>query len=314
LWYEIGLPRLARKVGADVVFSLTNYLPLFKRLPSLLLVQHAGHFSPDFQACQRREYPAVTSRIAWKMKTLWVRRSIDNATMVTVQTEALANAISRERNVVNGKIRVIPHGLGLLEAGSPRNFSGGRTWRIGFITKYGVQKNFPTLFRAVASLRDAGHDISLVLTLDPLTPQYHELMDQAKALGIELCIENHGEVDQEQIVGLYDSLDVFAFPSLCESFGFPMVEAMSRGIPLLVADTPGNLEIAGEAALSFDSEDAADLAGKIVCIMSDPMVYSEASLASFERARAFSWRKAAEATLVLLDVFVDGKRGEKHGN
>jgi len=312
MWYEAGLPRLVRKIGADVVFSLTNYLPVFSRLPSLLLVQHAGHFSACFEACQKQEFPGLANRLAWQLKKQWVRRSIDNATMVTVQTEALANAITQERSFLPDTVKVVPHGLGLLEIGRVKTLSKDRPWRVGYITKYGVQKNFLVLFKAIAQLQNAGHDVCLVLTLYPQTQHCPKLMAQVKAVGIEPCIENHGEVEQEQIVDLYDSLDLFVFPSLCESFGFPMLEAMSRGLPLLVSDTPGNLEIVGDTTLSFGANDVDGLAKKIVRVMSDSKVYAEASKGSLKRAQTFSWQKAAHATLALLDEIVAENCGEKY--
>lgn len=313
LWYESGLPKLARRVGADVVFSLTNYLPVLRRLPSLLLVQHAGHFSPYFESCQMREYPKLINRLAWWIKKDWVRRSLDRASLVTIQTEALAQDIALQRNLHRKKIRVIPHGPGLLESGSPKQLRGESPWRIGYITKYGVQKNFTPLFEAVAALRQAGREVCLVLTLDPRIPHVTKLMTQAIGLDIEPWIENHGEVQQVEIGDLYDSLDLFVFPSLCESFGFPMVEALSRGLPLLVADTPGNLEVAGEGSMIFGARDAVGLAEQIVALMTDATRYAAASQASLVRAGDFSWLKAAQATLDLLDEVVDGKGGGKHG-
>lgn len=312
-WYETGLPRLMRRIGADAVFSLTNYLPVTRHLPSLLLVQHAGHFSSYFDACQVREYPRLSQRLAWWMKKGWVRRSLERATLVTVQTQALAQDIAQQQCVERTKIWVIPHGPGLLEVGSPKRLRVNSPWRIGYITKYGVQKNFTPLFEAVASLRQAGRDVCLVLTLDPGTPHVSKLLAQARQLGIEPWIENHGEVEQGGIRDLYDSLDLFVFPSLCESFGFPMLEALSRGLPLLVADTPGNQEIAGEDSLFFGAGDAVGLADKIVALMTDATRYAAASQASLARAGDFSWRKAAQATLDLLVEVVDGKSGGTHG-
>ena len=313
-WYNRTLPKLIRDIRADVLFSQTNYLPDVKiACPTLLLEQHAGHFSPVFDELMQASLSSL-GRWAWRAKKRWVVQSLRRATRITVQTEALAHAIHQEMNLPLGKINVIPHGLGLSVTGSPKKLARDRSWRIGYITKYGVQKNFLTLFRAIATLRETGHDVCLILTLDSQTAHYPKLMAQAEALGIETWIENHGEVDQKQVIDLYDYLDIFAFPSLCESFGLPMVEAMSRGLPLLIADTPGNLEIAGPAALSFGANDAAELASKVISVMSDANVYSQASLASLQRAQTFTWRKAAASTLALLDKIVDENRRGKHGN
>jgi len=96
-WYEWELRRRVRKLGADVLFSLTNYLPhISVAVPGLLLVQHAGHFCPLFKALTEEFYPGFLARLAWALKSRWVRDSIKRATVVTVQTHALARAIIRD--------------------------------------------------------------------------------------------------------------------------------------------------------------------------------------------------------------------------
>ncbi len=115
LWYEIALPRLVRRLRADVLFSQTNYLP--RRAvgcPSLLLEQHAGHFSEDFRQRMERDLGRRPSIWAWRRKDAWVRHSVRMATRVTVQTAALANEIHLQANVPNDRIDVVPHGPGLV--------------------------------------------------------------------------------------------------------------------------------------------------------------------------------------------------------
>src|SRR5262249_19503432 len=141
-------------------------------------------------------------------------------------------------------ITVIPHGPGQVHQAPARDHRrSGDAWRIGYISKYGVQKNFETLFRAARRLSDSGHAITLVLTLDPTYPPVARTLRKAQLLGIGHLIENRGEIRDGKIEELYDSLDIMAFCSLTESFGFPMVESMARGLPIVVADTPENDEI-----------------------------------------------------------------------
>src|SRR6185437_7615159 len=111
-------------------------------------------------------------------------------------------------------------------------------------------------FRAVRSLSEQGRDLRLVLTLGEADPVAAASLAHAKALGVAHLIENHGEVSAGQITAIYDSVDLFVFPSLCESFGMPMVEAMARGLCIVVADTPVNREITGAAGLTFPPGDS----------------------------------------------------------
>ena len=90
LWYETSLLSLASRVGADLLLSLTNYLPLRRMpCPTLLLVQHAGHFSPVFRRLTEDRL-GIAGQAAWRLKGRWVRSSVLVADKVVVQTAALA--------------------------------------------------------------------------------------------------------------------------------------------------------------------------------------------------------------------------------
>lgn len=309
-WYNITLPGLVRRLKADVLFSQTNYLPDRPlACPTLLLEQHAGHFSDAFKQLMEASLSGWPARLAWRGKTRWVHRSVRAASVLTVQTQALATAVCAQAKLPPERIRIIPHGPGLIEpVASPRPWPGRRTWRIGYVTKPGVQKNFGILFQAVAQLRAAGRDLVLVLTLDESDPQAVHSLAQMAAHGIGVWVDNRGDLPTGGVAGVYDTLDLFVFPSLSESFGFPMVEAMTKGLPLLVADTPGNREVAGDAGLVFGVDDPAGLAGQIACLMDDRAVYEARAAASLAHCRFFSWDTAAEATLAALYDLAKGKR------
>jgi glycosyltransferase involved in cell wall biosynthesis len=100
---------------------------------------------------------------------------------------------------------------------------------------------------------------------------------------------------------LYDGLDAFVFPSLCESFGFPLIEAMARGVPVVVARTPSNVEIAGAGALTFPPEDWRALADGVESLMCDPAGYQAQAGRSLAIARGFSWNRAALGTLDAIE-------------
>lgn len=305
-WYERDLAKAARRWRADVVFSVTNYLPRRPLpCPTLLLEQNAGHFSPLFDRLTREANGSRLARFAWERKRRWVRRSVEAATVLTVQTAVLADAVAAATRVPRDAIRVIPHGPGWVEhADQPRPSNGGTPFRIGYVSKWGVQKNFETLFRAVRMLKQECRAVRLVVTLDPAYRPAADLLAWAGRAGVENVIENHGEISTSEIAAIYDSLDVFAFPSSCESFGLPMVEAMARGLAIVIADTPENREVCGGAALAFPPQDAGQLAALLRALMDDKVVRQAAAARSLRRGRAFSWAKAAEETLAALDAAV----------
>jgi ubiquinone/menaquinone biosynthesis C-methylase UbiE len=159
----------------------------------------------------------------------------------------------------------------------------------------------------VKRLLDRGHDIRLVLTLHVDAREYEWVAQDAARAGIESRIENRGDMAQDEIEALYDTLDLFVFPSLCESFGFPMVEAMARGLPIAVADTESNREIAAEGAAYFPPDDADALADRLEAFMRDRGAYEAAAGRSIARISAFSWQAAARGTLECLERIARAK-------
>jgi glycosyltransferase involved in cell wall biosynthesis len=302
-WYERTLPALIRIHQPDVLFSQTNYLPRSGLdCPSLLLIQHAGHFSPEFDRLMLSMQNSRLARFLWRQKRRWVHRSAKTATVLTVQTAALADAISAQIGLPREAIAVIPHGPGVAEHRSPTEpMTKPTTCRIGYITKWGVQKNFRTLFEAARILTSEGRRLTIVLTLDETMPQTRGVMATARSLGVEAFIENHGEVDQDRIVSLYDTLDIFVFPSLCESFGFPMVEAMARGLPIVVAATAENLEVTAGAALSYSPRDSKALSRHLARLIDSEAERTCHASLSLETSRRYSWEKAARQTIDALE-------------
>lgn len=303
-WYEHELPALLRRTDADLLFSQTNYLPA-RRLPcpSLLLVQHAGHFSRMFGSLVDQS-TGLSGRLGWWLKGRWVRSSVRAAQRVTVQTQALAQSIVEDVGIPPEHVVVIPHGSGLATGGernTARTIDPAAPVRIGCISKHGVQKNFRVILQATRHLKSAGLRPVVVLTLPHAAAETKALLEISRSLGVDDCIENHGELEPAQIDTLYRTLHVFVFSSVCESFGFPMVEAMAYGLPLVVSDIESNHDVSGSAGVRFDANDEVGLSRCLERLIRDDAWYEDRSNASFARSAFFSWDDAAADSLAMME-------------
>ena len=115
-------------------------------------------------------------------------------------------------------------------------------------------------------------------------------------------IELPGYVTSEELAGWYARATVFAFPSLDEGFGMPLLEAMAAGVPIVTSNRSALPEVAGDAALLVDPEDKAALADALRQLTSDEGLRNELARRGKERARGFTWEKAARET---WDVYRD---------
>jgi glycosyltransferase involved in cell wall biosynthesis len=112
-----------------------------------------------------------------------------------------------------------------------------------------------------------------------------------------------GYVSDSQLASLYRGSLGFIYPSLGEGFGFPPLEAMASGVPVITSSVTALPEVCGPAALYVDPCDTADLARKIKLLATDESVRSRLSELGLTRAQGFTWERSASETLrVLRDV------------
>jgi glycosyltransferase involved in cell wall biosynthesis len=116
-----------------------------------------------------------------------------------------------------------------------------------------------------------------------------------------------GFVENDALPLLYRAALVFVYPSLFEGFGFPPLEAMACGCPVLCS-TRGSLEeVVGEAAATVDPEDVTALKTQLAALAGDPVLRTKLRVAGLARARRFDWQRTASKT---LDVYAAALEAE----
>lgn len=117
-----------------------------------------------------------------------------------------------------------------------------------------------------------------------------------------------GHVNEPTLRWLYEHARAFVFPSLYEGFGFPPLEAMALGIPVVSSDASCLPEICGDAALYFSARSVPSLTRALVRICTDESLRAELASKGYRRSAQFSWARTAQATLeILLDKNSDGE-------
>src|SRR5579871_590765 len=105
-----------------------------------------------------------------------------------------------------------------------------------------------------------------------------------------------GYVSDQDLETLYQRASVFAFPSLDEGFGMPVLDAMARGVPALTSNVSAMPEVAGDAALLVDPFDSQAIAEGLRNLTENEGLRADLAQKGLERSRAFSWEKAGSAT------------------
>jgi glycosyltransferase involved in cell wall biosynthesis len=123
------------------------------------------------------------------------------------------------------------------------------------------------------------------------------LMKELKILGevpLRRKIQSIGYVPMQYLPVLYKHAEAFLYPSLRESFGLPIIEAMSCRVPVVTSKVAAMPEIAGEAAFLVDPTDPSAIADGIESALQDTPIRQQRIADGLERAHLFSWENAAE--------------------
>ena len=157
------------------------------------------------------------------------------------------------------------------------------------------RKNISGLFNAFAQLNKRYRDslnLVLVCRLLPTEERYlKKLWDNLSLPSKNLVLTNYIPVDE--LVALYDTAELFTFPSFYEGFGLPVLEAMSRGCPVITSNISSLPEICEEAALYADPYNPGDIAQSIEKILEDSNLKNKLIRFGKVQARKFSWDRVA---------------------
>lgn len=162
------------------------------------------------------------------------------------------------------------------------------------------RKNFTTLIRAYNLLVHEHHIPHKLVIGGGKGWLYDDIFATVQELGLGERVVFPGFVADEHLPALYRGADLFAFPSLYEGFGIPVLEAMGCGTPVVTSNTSSLPEVAGDAAICVDPQDSAALADAIWHALSDDTLRQTLRQRGLERVKLFTWEKAA---IALLEVY-----------
>ena len=266
-WYPLALPRRART--ADVLHCPSFRGPTSSRVPLVVTVHDVGVL--------RR--PAAFNRWTRGYSRFYVPRVVRAAERVIAVSDFTKRELIDVLGVPEERVRVVPNGVGQPFVADGDRAEGEYVLAVGTVEP---RKNLPRLAQAT---RAAGLELRVAGARGWGDVRVNGDGDGVRFLGF---------VPDEELAALYRGALCFTYPSLYEGFGIPVLEAMACGTPVVTSRGGATEEVADGAAVLVDPRDPADIAAGIERAIRDR---SELVSCGLARARAFSWKAIADATV-----------------
>ncbi len=217
--------------------------------------------------------------------------SVSNAEGIICVSESTKNDLINYYQISEKKIKVIYHGNSLnICVTSPKIVDCPYILYVGQRNRY---KNFNLLLKAFANLKWVKKNFALIcFGGGPFNINERKL---TTSLNVADKVHYYSGSD-EILANLYKHASVFVYPSLYEGFGFPPLEAMHYGCPILVSNSSSMPEVVGQAGTYFNPHSQDDLSYKLDKILSTDELRIKNVKLGFEQVKKFSWEKCVKET------------------
>ncbi len=168
-----------------------------------------------------------------------------------------------------------------------------------FVSTIEPRKNLDVLIDAFEKVKDRGYPGELVIA-GKVGWKSEGTVRRISESRWRASIRRLDYVDRAQLPWLYRRADAFVLPSIYEGFGFPLLEAMAEGAPVIAAENSSLPEVGGDAALYFPARDAAALADAITRIVSDAALRDQLRARAAANLARFSWERTAHETAAIF--------------
>lgn len=313
-WHRLSLPFPVSWLGVrgDLYHASDFVLPPTGGIPALVTVHDLSFLTVP--QCADTGLRAYLSRV--------VPRSVRRAYHVLADSESTKRDLVRLLGVSPEKITVVYPGVEprFRPVEDPTALAAVR-FRYGlgdapFVLGVGTlepRKNWPALIRAWAQMRQAASLPHRLVIAGGKGWLYEDIFRTAEATGLRNEVIFPGFVADADLPALYSAAAVFAYPSLYEGFGLPVLEALACGTPVVCTDNSSLPEAAGDAALLVNAADTEALATALHRLLTDEPLRQTLRRRGLAHAQKFTWERSAQVLLAAYErVYAETQASAPH--
>lgn len=273
--------------GKVDVYHLTTYM----RMP----LARAKRVVATHHDCTHELFPET---IPDGKKVLWARKMLfPQVDGIICVSESCRQDLLRFYNVDPAKTKVIHHGVTPLPRSPESAADLKKRLRRDYVLYVGMRPPFKNFDGLLHAFREAGLQESFdLLTLGggPLSATEKSLIGKLELTG---CVVSLSSVSDELLAEAYAGATLFVYPSHNEGFGFPPLEAMSVGCPVLASRIPSTTEVCQDAPIYFDPKDQESFRRELLRALNDEELRQRSVARGREIAAQYSWTKCGKETL-----------------
>jgi glycosyltransferase involved in cell wall biosynthesis len=292
IWKQIILPIKANLSKCDILFCTDYFVPYFT--PGFKAI-------PVFYDAFFFEYSSHYNSQWLKLFKVFGVNAAKKAPVIITISEYTRNRIAHFTGIERQRIKAIhlaPKTIAVAEP-EPGYIPTFNIPTSKFILHVGTlekRKNLVRLIEAFNLVRLSGHkEYSLILVGQPSpksdmddSDAIHEVIER---LNLREFVITPGYASDQDLAYFYKYAEIYAFPSINEGFGVPVLEAFHHQLPVIVADNTCLPEVGGDAVLCFNPFNVDDIRNKMNALIEDNKVKSELIRKGSERLKQFSWEK-----------------------
>ena len=304
------IPLLALKYNLDILHSTGNTSPLFLHCKRLITLHDIIYLEKKDQLKGGTLY----QRIGKKYRKFIVPKIVKKADCLVTVSENERSIITAKLPELAFRLKVIQNAFGshFMPKPDELTLSGMLKYKVPakpyifFLGNTDPKKNTVNVLKAYHQLRSKGKTELKLVIADLSKYELNKLLHKHHLESIQEDIHITNYIRNEDLPDIYNRASIFLYPSLRESFGLPILEAMACGTPVITSGSYAMPETAGDAAMMVNPESPESIANAIEKLSNNKDLIISYKAKGFERVKLFSWNSSARQLVQLYHSILSG--------